>query len=50
MLPAKLPSYTVTQLERLAESLLRDSFGDDMAVPVDVEFLLESRDDVDFDF
>jgi len=50
VLPAKLPSYTVAQLERLAESLLRDSFGDHMAVPVDVEFLLESRDDVDFDF
>ncbi len=49
MIPANLPVYPVAELERKAESFLKAAVGN-IAIPIDVEFLVESRDDADLDF
>ena len=49
MIPATLPTYTVAQLETKAESLLKEYFGD-AEFPVDVDLLVELRDNTELDY
>lgn len=50
MLPlANLPTYTAAELERLAERFLREQIGSEVPIPVDVEWLVEELEDIDFD-
>jgi hypothetical protein len=44
-----LPSYRDDELEALAVHFLQGRFGSDVPIPVDIEWLVETLPDVDFD-
>lgn len=44
-----MPTYSVAELERRAQSLLAESFGDDLPIPIDVEIVLEEVPGVTLD-
>jgi hypothetical protein len=44
-----LPTYTEEQLEREATRFLTEHFGPDVPLPVDIEWLTETLEGVDFD-
>lgn len=44
------PKYEVPELERLAREFLRECFGPDIVIPVDVDLLIEKCDGVDLDY
>ena len=48
MLPEKLPTYTVRQLEDRASKFLSQHFGQSVPVPVDIDLLVE-REGIDLD-
>ena len=50
MIPAQLPSFTVTELERGAAEFLRKALPQGVQLPIDVDFLLETRQGVDLDY
>lgn len=49
MIPAKLPTFTVEELEGKAAKFLKDAFPQGIQIPIDVELLLETQDGVDLD-
>jgi hypothetical protein len=49
VIPDKLRIYTVAELESMAETFLKESIGV-VTMPIDVELLIESRDDADLDY
>ncbi len=50
MIPGQLPTYTVQELEREAAEFLRKALPQGVQIPVDVDFLLETREGVDLDY
>lgn len=49
MIPEKLPKFSVKQLEQMAASFLKSAVGS-ITIPVDIELLVESRDDAELDY
>jgi len=47
--PGKSPKFTIPELERQARRLLADRFPDGVAIPVDIDFLVESEPGVTLD-
>lgn len=45
----KIPTYTVTELERRARRYLEDEYGPDIPIPVEIDLLLEEVEQVDLD-
>jgi hypothetical protein len=49
VIPAKLPTFTVAELEGMAASFLRNAMPQGVQIPVDIDLLLE-RQGVDLDY
>ena len=50
MIPEQLPNYAVKELEREATEFLRKALPQGVQIPIDVDFLLETREGVDLDY
>lgn len=50
MIPGQLPNYPVKELERKSTEFLRKALPQGIQIPIDVDFLLETREGVDFDY
>jgi len=50
VIPGQLPNYTVNELERQAAEFLRKALPQGVQIPIDVDFLLETREGVDLDY
>jgi Zn-dependent peptidase ImmA (M78 family) len=46
----QFPLYHAAHLENKAERFLRTKLGDDFSLPIDIEYLLESLEGVNFDY
>jgi hypothetical protein len=44
------PTYSVAELERKAQEVLRKALGEEASLPIDVDLLLEQIEGVDLDY
>ncbi len=49
MAPGLYPHYSITELGRVATRLLKEHFGDEVPIPVDIDYIVESQPGVSLD-